>query len=178
MVGLYNARMRSAITRLAAFCPGILRPSDQAVVAAGTLLGVLAMAATWLASGGAADGLTEPGDHPRRSAAFRLDVNTASQPELDLLPNIGEGRARQIIGERQRGNFVSPEDLAYRIKGIGDKTVAQMRPYLLPMTEAGRSAVTSDRERSPRGSATDAVPLASATRPRPGAAFPPGPTSE
>jgi competence protein ComEA len=178
--------MRSALVRLAAscrgkLCPGILRPPDQAVVAAGTLLGVMAMAATWLVSGGAGGRLMEPGDPPRQSAAFRLDVNTASAAELDLLPNIGEKRARQIIVERQRGAFVRPEDLAYRIKGIGDKTVAKMKPYLLPMTDAAASPLTADPRMSPPALSDPPradVPLASATTPRPRPALRPGRTSE
>lgn len=148
--------MRSAISSA-----GILRSSDQAVVAVGVLVSVLAMAATWLASGGPVGKLTEPGDRPRLSAAFQLDVNTASAAELDLLPNIGEARTGQIIAERQRGVFASPEDLAYRIKGIGPKTVEKMRPYLLPMGEAARLRALSDQRPSPRGSVSDAVPLAS-----------------
>ena len=178
--------MRSALARLAArcpgkLCPGILRPPDQAAVAAGTLVGVMAMAAVWLASGGGGGRLVEPGDQPRQSAVFRLDVNAASAAELDLLPNIGEVRARQIIVERQRGAFVSPEDLAYRIKGIGDKTVAKMKPYLLPMTEAAASSLTGDSGMSSpalSGRPLADVPLASATTPRPRAALPPGRTSE
>jgi hypothetical protein len=155
----------------------MLRPPDQAVVAAGTLACVTAMAAVWLFSGGADGRLVEPGEQPRQSAAFRLDVNTASAAELDLLPNIGEARAGQIILERQSAPFASPEDLAYRIKGIGDKTVAKMRPYLLPMTAAAAvndPAVSSGRLED----ALLTVPLASATTPRPAARRPPGPTSE
>src|SRR5262245_35228608 len=109
--------MRSALARLTASCPGSLRPADQAVVAAAVVLGVIAAAALWLASGGTSGRLIEPGDQPHQTAAFHVDLNTASAAELDLLPNIGEARARQIIAERQRGAFVSPEDLAYRIKG-------------------------------------------------------------
>ena len=171
--------MRPAIARLASLCPGVLRPSDQAVVAAGTLVCALAMGATWLASGGVSGHWVEPGDYPRQSAEFRLDVNTASAAELDLLPNIGATRAQQIIRERQRGAFVSPEDLAHRIKGIGDKTVAKMKPYLLPMTEPARTAITSHPAAPPLGgSPLAAVPLASATTRPPTAAFPPGRTSE
>src|SRR5438874_12088425 len=102
--------MRSAIRRLAslgrraalfpaAACPGILRPTDQAVVAAGTLLGLLAMATTWLVSGGANGRRAEPGEQPRLSAVFRVDVNAASLAELRLLPSIGDTRAEQIISE-------------------------------------------------------------------------------
>src|SRR5947208_13972662 len=118
--------MRLAISCWASRCPGILRPTDQAVVALSAFLGLVAMAATWVGSGGPGGRLAEPSERPRLSAAFRVDVNSASPAELRLLPSIGESRAQQIVRERQRGAFVSPEDVARRIKRIGVKTVAQM----------------------------------------------------
>src|SRR5438045_9782354 len=81
-------------------CPGILRPSDQAVVAVGTFLGLLAMAAAWLSSGGPDGRLIQPGERPRLSAVFRVDVNTAAIAELRLLPSLGDPPAQQLIGVR------------------------------------------------------------------------------
>jgi DNA uptake protein ComE-like DNA-binding protein len=125
--------MRSLVRRLSSLTPTILRPSDQAVVAGGALLSIVAMGVAWLAAGGAYGRLVEPTGHPRQSATFRLDINAAPAAELDLLPNIGESRAQQIIRERQQGPFTSPEDIGLRIKGIGEKTIAQMKPYLPPI---------------------------------------------
>jgi hypothetical protein len=161
---------------LTSLCPSLLRPSDQVVVAVGSFLSVAAMAVVWLSCGGASGELAEPGDQPRRSAAFLLDINAAGAAELDLLPNIGESRAQQIIGERQRRPFASPEDVALRIKGIGDKTVAEMKPSLLPIEPVAASLLTAARQAVAH--APSDVPLASATTSRPRAGRRPGPTSE
>jgi hypothetical protein len=164
--------------RLAAgvHCPAILRPSDQAVVAVGTFLGLLAMAAVWFASGGPDGRLIQPGERPRLSAVFRVDVNTAAIAELRLLPSIGDTRAQQIISERQRGAFAGPEDLARRIKGIGVKTVAKLKPYLAPMEGSAEPVVSL--KGSARSRAKAETSFASATMPRRSRASPPGRTSE
>lgn len=61
---------------------------------------------------------------------FRVDVNSASWPELSQLPRIGETLARRIVEEReQNGPFFSPDDLT-RVRGIGPKTLEQILPYL------------------------------------------------
>jgi competence ComEA-like helix-hairpin-helix protein len=135
--------MSRLLASLASRCPGILRASDQAVLAGGVLLCALAMATTWLAQGGTNGQRVEFSKQPRRSAAFQLDINTASAAELDLLPDIGESRAQQIIRERQRGPFTSAEDVGHRIKGIGEKTVAKMKPYLLPLDTGDSGPRTS-----------------------------------
>ena len=168
--------MRLAISRWASRCPGILRSADQAVVALSAFLGLVAMAATWVGSGGPSGRLAQPGERPRLSAAFRVDVNSASMAELRLLPSIGESRAQQIVRERQRGAFVSPEDVARRIKGIGVKTVAKMKPYLGPMTETAELTVSLKGQARSRAKAD--MPLASAAAPRRARASPSGRTSE
>src|SRR5207248_560250 len=112
----------------------------------------------------------------RLSAAFRIDVNRASIAELHLLPSIGETRAQQIIRERERGAFASPDDLARRIKGIGVKTVAKMKPYLAPMDESAERVVSLKGQARSRAKAD--VSFASATTPRRARASPPSRTSE
>lgn len=70
--------------------------------------------------------------------ASRLDPNTASADELAMIPNIGPGRARQIVAYRERvvGDdpkavaFQKPEDLL-RVKGIGWSLLNHMIPHLL-----------------------------------------------
>ena len=46
-----------------------------------------------------------------------LNVNRASEAELQLLPGIGKGRAETIVARRQVKPFASLEDVA-RIKGL------------------------------------------------------------
>jgi competence protein ComEA len=59
-----------------------------------------------------------------------VNVNTASAEQLSLLPGIGEARARQIVAMRQKqGGFKRVEDLL-AVKGIGEASLAKLRPYV------------------------------------------------
>ena len=59
-----------------------------------------------------------------------INVNTATALELTLLPGIGEAKARAIVEYRkENGPFTQPEDLL-KIKGIGEKILEEIRPYL------------------------------------------------
>lgn len=50
-----------------------------------------------------------------------VNINTATEEELDELPGVGESTARAIIEDRERnGPFALPEDLM-RVSGIGEK---------------------------------------------------------
>ncbi|MCE7974068.1 MAG: helix-hairpin-helix domain-containing protein [Leptolyngbya sp. PLA1] len=66
-----------------------------------------------------------PGPTPRP-----LDLNSATQAELELLPGIGPATAKAIIDfRRQLGGFKSVDDLD-KVPGIGAKTLNRVRPYL------------------------------------------------
>ena len=59
-----------------------------------------------------------------------LDLNRASQDDLERLPGIGPGLAARIVDSRaRRGIFGSVDDLR-RVRGIGDATLARLRPLL------------------------------------------------
>jgi DNA uptake protein ComE-like DNA-binding protein len=60
---------------------------------------------------------------------FRLNPNTASRDDLDLLPQIGESLAEAIIEQREDEPFEKPEDLM-RVPGIKLKTLDEFRQYL------------------------------------------------
>lgn len=55
-----------------------------------------------------------------------VNVNTATQPELETIPGIGPVLSREIIRERP---FERVEDLE-RVKGIGPYTLNSIRPYV------------------------------------------------
>ncbi len=57
-------------------------------------------------------------------------VNTATADELQLLPGIGESRAKAVIAMRkQRGGFKSVTELT-DVKGIGEAALAKLRPFV------------------------------------------------
>jgi len=58
-----------------------------------------------------------------------VDVNTASQEELETLKGIGPALAGRIIGYREEhGPFASLEDLL-EVKGIGEATLEKFRDH-------------------------------------------------
>jgi competence protein ComEA len=63
-------------------------------------------------------------------ASGPINLNTATQAELETLPGIGPTLAQAIVAERDRsGGFRSVEDLR-RVRGIGDARFAQVRPLV------------------------------------------------
>jgi competence protein ComEA len=76
-------------------------------------------------AGGAPD---DSGGAPTSDAP--LDLNAATQAQLEALPGIGPSLAQAIIAERDRsGGFRSVDDLR-RVRGIGDARFAQIAPLV------------------------------------------------
>ena len=61
----------------------------------------------------------------------RINVNTAGYYDLMRLPGIGEKRARAILDWREEhGGFSAPEQLL-EIRGIGEKILEGLLPYIV-----------------------------------------------
>jgi competence protein ComEA len=64
------------------------------------------------------------------TAARKININTASQSELELLPRVGPALAKRIIEYReQHGPFKSAKELD-NVKGIGEATLAKLEPLV------------------------------------------------
>lgn len=62
------------------------------------------------------------------SSAHAIDVNTASQSQLQAVKGVGPRTAQIIVQERTRaGHFESLEDLSDRVRGIGVKKLQAMQ---------------------------------------------------
>jgi competence protein ComEA len=61
------------------------------------------------------------------AAAQSINVNTATQSELESIKGIGPAKAKTIIAERlDGGHFQDANDLQKRVRGIGMKSVEKM----------------------------------------------------
>lgn len=73
---------------------------------------------------------------PDTEYQYMLDVNCATWVEWALLDGIGEILGKRIVEDREKnGPFRSVEDVT-RVRGIGPKTMAKMRPWLEVRDEA------------------------------------------
>lgn len=60
----------------------------------------------------------------------RLNLNTATVAELELLPGIGPGRARKIVEHRAaHGPFLTVDELK-AVRGLGPATIQRIVPLL------------------------------------------------
>ena len=61
------------------------------------------------------------------AVATPINVNTATQSELESIKGIGPSKAKTIIAERlDGGHFQDANDLQKRVRGIGMKSVEKM----------------------------------------------------
>ncbi|MGW8192914.1 MAG: ComEA family DNA-binding protein [Desulforhopalus sp.] len=59
-----------------------------------------------------------------------IDINTADEQLLTQVNGVGPVMAKRIVDyRRENGNFKSLDELT-NVKGIGQKTLAKMKPYL------------------------------------------------
>ncbi len=63
------------------------------------------------------------------SISGKVNLNTASEDELQVAPGIGPSKAQAIIKYREQyGKFTSVEELT-EISGIGEKTLEKIKDY-------------------------------------------------
>jgi competence protein ComEA len=66
----------------------------------------------------------------RKQITGKLNLNTANEEQLQLLPTVGPAKAERIVAWRAKnGGFKRTADLR-RVKGFGYKTFKKLEPYL------------------------------------------------
>lgn len=104
-----------------------------------TLATTLALTfATLVGSTALAAGPTQSNSEPTSETSSRsgatldgqININTATMAELELLPGVGPAIAERIVSYRKDNPFKARNQVM-RIKGIGDKTFAKIKDYLV-----------------------------------------------
>lgn len=113
--------------------------------------------------------------------ARALDVNQANAQQLETIRGIGPRTAEIIITERERGGrFDSFEDLAERVRGIGEKKAQALKAAGLEVGEgdaaANAAAASSAAAATVPGAAAGKPPSQPANRPATGKTATPPPS--
>jgi competence protein ComEA len=126
-----------------------LRRSDQLFVGTLVSVGLILVAIHWVRLSDWGRQTVEVDRLPAGKYQYTVDVNRATWVEWAQFEGIGETLAKRIVADREaRGPFADIEDVQ-RVKGIGPKKFADMRPHLsIEPTAATASRTEKSRSRS------------------------------
>ena len=71
------------------------------------------------------------------AAAFAVDVNKATQAELEAVKGIGPSIATKILDERKKSSFKDWGDLVERVKGVGEGNASKFSTEGLTVNGSG-----------------------------------------
>ncbi len=72
---------------------------------------------------------TDQEDEPQEAIQI-ININTATNEQLQDLPGVGPAYAKRIINWRQENGAFTSKDQLLEIKGIGDKRLARIKPLI------------------------------------------------
>jgi competence protein ComEA len=80
-------------------------------------------------------------------ALAAVEVNKATDAQLDAVKGIGPATSKAITAERKKGDFKNWQDLIDRVKGIGDKKAATLSEQGLTVNgEAFKPAAAAKKD--------------------------------
>ena len=85
--------------------------------------------AFWV-NGGFHGSLIEWDIQPVRRVQHQIDINQATAKDFELLPGIGKVIAGRIVDSRKHEGRFHTIDQLDRVRGIGKKTIENLRRYL------------------------------------------------
>ncbi|MBA3772216.1 MAG: helix-hairpin-helix domain-containing protein [Ramlibacter sp.] len=92
-------------------------------------------------------------------AMAAVDVNKATEAQLDGIKGIGPVTSKMIMAERKKGDFKSWEDFVERVKGVGDSRAAKLSAAGLTVNGTafkGAAAVKKDEKAAAKSDKKDA----------------------
>ena len=82
-----------------------------------------------------------------------MDVNKATEAELDSINGIGPALSGKILDQRKKGNFKDWNDFISRVKGMGQKNAARFSSQGLTVDGAAFKGATAAPAAKPAASA-------------------------
>ena len=113
----------------------VLWKQHQPYIAMLLFTGLVGMIGYFLYQSSMNGGLVDLDEVPSANAEYRVNINSASWPELVVLPGVGESLARTIVEYRERLGPFDSLDAILEVPGIGASKFEQLRPYLLPISK-------------------------------------------
>ncbi len=90
-------------------------------------------------------------------AMAAVDVNTASEADLDSIKGIGPGTSGKMLEARKTGKFKDWTDLIERVPGIGDKRAAKLSAEGLTVNGAKYQPAAAAEKAAPKAKAPTAT---------------------
>lgn len=63
-------------------------------------------------------------------SAGTVNINTADSDQLQMLPRVGPSLAQRIVDFRETNGLFEKTDELVSVRGIGEKSLEAMKPYL------------------------------------------------
>lgn len=102
------------------------------------------------------------------AAAFAaVDVNKATQAELEAVKGVGPGIAGKILDERKKGAFKDWADLVARVNGVGEANAAKFSAEGMTVGGAAFKGAPAVAKKDDKPAAKAAAPVAAATPAKP-----------